>query len=526
MLTLAALPWTASLRAPDAPALLTTSGSQATLTFRQLDRAAAGIAARLRRRGVEPGQRIAICSGNALAFPPLYYGALRAQAVVVLLPTTAPVADLAATIRRLRVRLVATDAEQADLARAAARHAQTGAALLVLRDDAPPRSRMELGLDALTDHPSSAPHPVDPATPAVILNTSGTTGTPRGAVHSHAGLLLNARAVAGEMLHLDEHDVQLGALPLPHSFGMSAVLNASMVAGAAVALMPRFDASEALRVIARHRVTVLQAVPTMLARLAAAAAANATATPTANGPAQRPSTLRLTVVSGAPLPADLATTVHHTLCDRIIERYGMTEVSPLTMREIPEGGGEPGDVGRPLWGVAVRVIGGKPSGELEATAPSMFLGYAGARRATQEVLRDGFLRTGDLGRVDPDGRVVLSGRLKDLIIRGGYNVPAREVEHVLEGHPAVAEVAVVGLPDADLGEEVAAALVLRGAGTGHHHDLPEELRSRCRQLLAAYKRPRRWYVLAELPRTATGKVRKDDLRDLLAEATPVLSERQ
>jgi long-chain acyl-CoA synthetase len=229
------------------------------------------------------------------------------------------------------------------------------------------------------------------------------------------------------------------------------------------------------------------------------------------------------VVSGAPLPADLATAVHHALCDRIIERYGMTEVSPLTMREIPHEGGEPGDVGRPLWGVAVRVAGGKASGELEATAPSMFLGYAGARRATEAVLRDGFLRTGDLGRVDPDGRVVLSGRLKDLIIRGGYNVPAREVEHVLEGHPAVAEVAVVGVPDADLGEEVAAALVLRSPNG--NHDLPEELRARCRQLLAAYKRPRRWYVLPELPRTATGKVRKDDLRELLAEATPVLSER-
>jgi long-chain acyl-CoA synthetase len=515
VLTLAALPWTASLRAPDAPALLTTG---AALTFGQLDRAASGVAARLRRRGVQPGQRVAICSGNGLAFPVLYYGALRAQAVVVLLPTTAPAADLASTVRRLRVALVAADVEHADLARAATRQAGTGAGLLILNDGGNARSRTELGLDALAEHPSSAPAPVDPAAPAVIINTSGTTGTPRGAVHSHAGLLLNARAVAGEMLHLDEHDVQLGALPLPHSFGMSAVLNASMIAGAAVALMPRFDAAEALRVIRERRVTVLQAVPTMFARLTTVAATAA--------PAQRPDTLRLTVVSGAPLPADLAGAVHDTLCDRVIERYGMTEVSPLTMREVPPDGGEPGDVGRPLWGVAVRVAGGQASGELEATAPSMFLGYAGARRATQEVLRDGFLRTGDLGRVDADGRVVLSGRLKDLIIRGGYNVPAREVEQVLEGHHAVAEVAVVGLPDADLGEEVAAVLVLRSAGRHAHRDMPEELRARCRRLLAAYKRPRSWYVLDELPRTASGKVRKQELRDLLAEATPVLSERQ
>jgi malonyl-CoA/methylmalonyl-CoA synthetase len=239
----------------------------------------------------------------------------------------------------------------------------------------------------------------------------------------------------------------------------------------------------------------------------------------AQGQAQRPQALRLAVVSGAPLPAGLAAGVHAALSPRIIERWGMTEVSPLTMREVPEDGGEPGDVGRPLWNVAVRV---RRDGELEAAAPSMFLGYAGNRRATAEVLRDGFMRTGDLGRVDPGGRVVLTGRLKDLIIRGGYNVPAREVEQVLEGHPAVAEVAVVGLPDADLGEEVAAALVLRRGRHGDR-DLPEELRRRCAERLAAYKRPRRWYVLDELPRTASGKVRKHVLRDLLADRDPVLA---
>jgi len=511
VLTLAALPWTASLRAPDAAALRTDDPARRSLSFSQLDRAAAGVAARLQRRGVGAGDRVAICSGNGLAFPVLYYGALRAAAVVVLLPTTAPAADLARTVRRHRAALVAADAEHAPLARAAIRAAGTGAALLVLHEDGATPGRSELGLDALTDHRPRSPLPVPPATPAVILNTSGTTGTPRGALHSHAGLLLNARAVAGEMLRLDEHDVQLGALPLPHSFGMSAVLNASMVAGGSVALMRRFDAAAALRVIEEHGVTVLQAVPTMFSRLVAAAAG-------------RPASLRLAVVSGAPLPLDLARAVHERLCPRIVERYGMTEVSPLTMREVPEDGGEPGDVGRPLWNVAVRVRGGAEHGELEATAPSMFLGYAGSRRATAEVLHDGFMRTGDLGRVDPDGRVVLSGRLKDLIIRGGYNVAAREVEHVLEGHAAVAECAVVGLPDADLGEEVAAALVLRPGSNGA--GVPGELRARCRSLLAAYKRPRLWFVVDELPRTASGKVRKHELRDLLAEADPVLTERQ
>jgi long-chain acyl-CoA synthetase len=508
VLTLASLPWTAALRAPAATALRTDRGD---LDFRSLDRATSGVAARLARRGVATGDRVAICCGNGLAFPALYYGALRCQAVVVLLPTTAPVAELAATLRRLRVRVVAADAEHTPRVRAAVASAGTGAATLSLRDDGParPGARAELSLESLVDHPSTPPQPVPPQTPAVILNTSGTTGTPRYALHSHAGLLLNARAVAGEILHLDESDMQLGALPLPHSFGMSAVLNASVLAGAGVALMTRFDAADALSVIDRQGVTVVQAVPTMFARLAAAAAT-------------APRSLRLCVVSGAPLPAPLATQVHDRLCERVVERYGMTEVSPLTMRRVPPDGGEPGDVGRPLWGVGLRVVGGAEEGELEATAASMFLGYAGDRRATAAALVDGFFRTGDLGRVDSGGRIVLTGRLKDLVIRGGYNVAAREVEHLLEAHPAVAEVAVVGMPDADLGEEVAAALVLHG---GDPARVAEELRQRCVERLAAYKRPRRWFVLEQLPRTASGKVRKHELRELLAEAGAVLAER-
>ena len=506
MLTLAALPWTAALRNPDAAALHD-HGTGATLDFRGLDRAASGVAGRLGRRGVGAGHRVGICCGNGLAFPALYYGALRRQAVVVLLPPSAPPPDLARTLRRLRVSLVASDAENAARVRAAVRLAGTGARTLVV-GEAPGATRHEVSFDALVDHPSTPPPGVPPDAPAVILATSGTTGTPRAAMHSHLGLLLNARAVAGEMLHLDEGDVQLGALPLAHSFGMSAVLNASVLAGASVALLPRFDAADALRAIAERGVTVLQAVPTMLARLAGQAS-------------RRPAELRLVVVSGAPLPATVATQVHDRLCDRVVERYGMTEVSPLTMRLVPPGGGEPGDVGRPLWGVGIRVEGGAAAGELEATAPSMFLGYAADRRATDEALVDGFFRTGDLGRIDADGRVLLTGRLKDLIIRGGYNVAAREVEHVLEGHPAVAEVAVVGLPDADLGEEVAAALVLRrGAGDA----VATELRGRCVELLAGYKRPRRWFVLDHLPRTASGKVRKGDLRELLMGRDPLLSE--
>jgi acyl-CoA synthetase (AMP-forming)/AMP-acid ligase II len=249
---------------------------------------------------------------------------------------------------------------------------------------------------------------------------------------------------------------------------------------------------------------VVQAVPTLLARLAEASTA-----PWAG--------VRLCVVSGAPLPEGLPARIHRCLVGRLLERYGMTEVSPLTVREVPAGGGEPGDVGLPLRGVMVRVAGGGAEGELEAAAPSMFLGDDGDRRATAEVLRGGLLRTGDLGQVGAGGRVTVTGRLKEVIVRGGNNVAAREVERLLESHPAVTEAAVLGMPDADLGEEVAAALVLRPRTPD---DVVAELERLCHQQLAQYKRPRLWHVLESLPRTASGKVRKGELRELLIERTP------
>jgi long-chain acyl-CoA synthetase len=500
VLSLAALPWVAAHRDPEAP-LLRLEGT--TLTAAALDRAAAGVAAWLERHGIGPGHRVAVLCGNSLAFPPLYYGALRAGCVVAPLSTSSPPAEVARVLRAVRARVLASDPENASTAAAALALTGSGARHLVVADTAAEEPDA-LGLPTLVAHAAADPAPVPPAAPAVILSTSGTTGTPRRALHSHAGLLLNAAAVATEMLGLVPGDVQLGALPLAHSFGMSAVLNASVLAGAGVVLVRRPDVAGLERLLAGGEVSVVQAVPTLFARLAEASSA------TWPG-------VRLCVVSGAPLPEGLPARIHRRLGGRLLERYGMTEVSPLTVREVPPDGGEPGDVGLPLRAVLVRVAGGGDEGELEVAAPSMFLGYDGDRRATAEVLRAGLMRTGDLGRVGQGGRVTVTGRLKEVIVRGGNNVAAREVERLLESHPAVAEAAVLGVPDADLGEEVAAVLVLRPRAPG---DVVAELERLCREQLALYKRPRLWHVLDSLPRTASGKVRKGELRELLAERSP------
>ena len=502
MLTLAALPWVAAARDPDAE-LLRLDGRS--LTAATLDRAAAGVASRLEHRGVGAGHRVAVLCGNGLAFPPLYYGALRRGCVVAPISTASPPAEVARTLRALRARVLACDAENAGIAAAVLELTATGCSRLVLHEDGDGvRGEDALDLATLVEHPRVDPEPLPPGAPAVILATSGTTGSPRRALHSHAGLLLNAGAVATEMLALSPADVQLGALPLAHSFGMSAVLNASLLAGAAVRLARRPDLATLQRLVGSGEVTVVQAVPTLLTRLAEASSAPWPG-------------VRVCVVSGAPLPEGLAARLHRCLDGRLLERYGMTEVSPLTVREVPEDGGEPGDVGLPMRGVVVRVAGGAAEGELEAAAPSMFLRYDGDRAATAAALSGGLMRTGDLGRVGAGGRVTVTGRLKEVIVRGGNNIAAREVERLLKSHPAVAEAAVLGMPDPDLGEEVAAALVLRPRSPG---DVVAELERLCGEQLAQYKRPRVWHLLESLPRTASGKVRKGELRELLLERTP------
>jgi long-chain acyl-CoA synthetase len=495
VLTLAALPWAAAHRDPDAPLLRL---GDVRLTASALDRAAAGIAAALERDGAIPGHRVAVLCGNGLAFPPLYYGALRAGCVVAPVSPSSPPAEVARVLDAVGARVLACDPENAGAGAAALERTRSGTRLVVVAESVSDHPGA-LDLPSLVEHPAVDPRPLPPGAPAVILSTSGTTGIPRRALHSHAGLLLNAGAVATEMIRLGPDDAQLGALPLAHSFGMSAVLNASVLAGAAVVLTRRPDVVEIERLLTAGEVTVVQAVPTLFARLADA------------GPAPWPR-VRTCVVSGAPLPHGLPERLHRRLAGVLLERYGMTEVSPLTVREVPPDGGEPGDVGLPMRGVVVRVAGGDREGELEAAAPSMFLGYDGDDPATAEVLHDGLMRTGDLGRVGPMGRVTVTGRIKEVIVRGGNNVAAREVERLLETHPGVAEAAVLGMPDPDLGEEVAAALVLRPRAPAN---VVAELERLCTEQLAQYKRPRLWHVLDSLPRTASGKVRKGELRELL-----------
>ncbi|MFN2464751.1 MAG: class I adenylate-forming enzyme family protein [Candidatus Dormibacteria bacterium] len=477
------------------------SGSR-NLTYAQLDRAVARIAEDLSERGLQASDPVAVMSGTGLEFPVMAHAVLRAGGVLVPISPSSPPREVAALLHAARVELVLSDPDNEATARAAVAIFDPGCGVITV-DAGAARSRGDRhALKRLVEGKDTPAPParVPTGSPAVILFTSGSTARPKAVVHSHEGLLANARCVAYEMAGLTRRDVLLGALPLAHSFGISAVLNTSLLVGARVELMPQFDAREAWKLILSREVTVLTGVPTMLKRIAELREAS------------RNSDLRLAIVSGSACPRGVVRDVRLRLGIEVVERYGMTEASPLTWRTIDEGTAE-GDVGWPGWGVKLRIvddhgraIGTGVTGEVEVQSPGMLLRYLSAAD-TRDAFDGDWLRTGDLGSLRADGGLTLAARLKEVILRGGFTVAAREVEATIEMHPAVAEAAVVGLPDDDMGEEIAAMVVLKPGKKAEPADLWRFIGER----LAGWKRPRRWRIVDEIPRTSLGKIRRDEI---------------
>jgi long-chain acyl-CoA synthetase len=349
---------------------------------------------------------------------------------------------------------------------------------------------------------------------AVILYTSGTTGRPKGAELTHFNLFMNCH-VSGQMFGVLERDVVLGALPLFHAFGQSSVMNIAMHFGCTLSLLTRFEARRALEVIQRDGVTLFSGVPTMFFALLAEPALDE----------YDHSSLRTASSGGASLPAEVLDAFEARFDVPILEGYGLSETSPTATFNQSVQDRRVYSVGKPIWGVEVRVVdqddrelprGPEHVGELAIRGHCVMKGYYRNPVATAEALAGGWLRTGDMGYRDEDGFLFIVDRKKDLVIRGGLNVYPREVEEVLFAHPAVEQAAVIGVPDARLGEEVMAVVKVRsGAST-----TGEDLIAYCRERLAAYKYPRYVRFVDELPIGATGKIEKKQLRESLAKAAP------
>ncbi|GGW77570.1 long-chain-fatty-acid--CoA ligase [Streptomyces galilaeus] len=472
------------------------------LTYAQLDGAAARVAALLRERGVRPGDRVALVMPNVTLFPVAYYGILRAGGVVVPMNPLLKCREVAHALGDSGSRIVLTAPLFAPEVTKAA--AETGVECLV--------TDAEFGALTRAAEPMAEVVGRADGDTAVILYTSGTTGTPKGAELTHRNLSTNAVTTVETLMRIGPDDVLFGGLPLFHAFGQTCALNAAIVAGATLTLLPRFEPAAALRILHRDRVTVFLGVPTMYMALL-----------NVGVPEDHDlSRLNLAVSGGASLPVEVLHGFEREFGVTVLEGYGLSETAPVAVFNPPDRPRKAGSIGVPIRGVEARLVadgatdvGPGEVGEIAIRGENVMKGYRNRPEATAEAVRDGWFHTGDLARVDEDGYYFIVDRKKDLIIRGGYNVYPREIEEVIYEHPAVAEAAVVGVPHDVHGEEIAAVVALRDGAEA----TAEEIRHFVRERVAAYKYPRIVTFTDALPKGPTGKILKREIVVAEQEAT-------
>ena len=433
------------------------------LTWSELDAFASGFACHLSTQGVTAGDRVAILLPNGVEFVVAFLAILKLGA------TPAPLNPL--------VKGEELGAFKADL-------------------------RPKLSVDRILMSQGSWHTLSDVSAPSLILYTSGSTGRPKGAVFSHDALTFANHSWAEPVMGLTPDDRVLVVVPLAHSLGLNGGLLAPLLTGATIVLLERFTPEAAFAAIKKHHVTVLPAVATIFRRLLNSAAF-----------AQADfSSLRRSVSGAAPCSWELAVEWQEKTSTRIIRGYGMTELfRPLSFRA-DDPSDIPNAVGRAVPGVEIRTVVEEEAsrdgiGELWIKSPAMMDGYLDAPDETNEVISDGWFKTGDLVTVSTQGYVEIDGRKRERILRGGYSVFPQEVEAVLLSHPAVAEAAVIGVENADLGEEVAAFVSLKRTAQLSS----ENLLSYCKDHLARYKYPRQVFIVPELPKGPTGKILKSAL---------------
>jgi len=464
-------------------------------TYQELDQAAARVAGLLHDRGLKSGDRVGIMLPNVAEFAVVYYGVLRAGGVVVPMNPLLKKREVAYYLADSGARLIFAWHAFAGEARSGARQADADTIIV------DPATFADLLASATPEH--RVVDRTDEDT-AVILYTSGTTGRPKGAELTHANLTRNTEVMRTDLIQLVAGDVIFGGLPLFHSFGQTCTLNTAVASGACLTLLPRFAPGEALQILAGHRVTVFAGVPTMYVALLAES----------GRAAYDVSELRVCVSGGAALPVEVLRGFEEAFGCPVLEGYGLSETSPVASFNHPDRARKPGSIGTPIRGVQMRVVDsrgyevpGGEIGEIVIRGHNVMKGYWRKPEETAQAIQDGWFRSGDLGKVDEDGYFVIVDRKKDMIIRGGYNVYPREIEEVLYEHPAVAEAAVIGLPHPALGEEVGAAVALKpGAGA-----TAEELRDHVKAQVAAYKYPRKVWIVDQLPKGPTGKILKREI---------------
>ncbi|MEA2292559.1 MAG: long-chain acyl-CoA synthetase [Solirubrobacteraceae bacterium] len=466
----------------------------AEVSYALLDGASAHIAGMLHDKGFGVGDRVGIMLPNVPYFAVIYYGILRAGGVVVPMNPLLKGREVAFYLRDPEAKILFAWHGFEESARNGAE--EEGAELILVEP-----GEFEKLVGAAEPRTEMVDRDADDT--AVILYTSGTTGTPKGAELTHSNLSENVRVARG-LFKTDEDDRMLGALPLFHSFGQTCALNCTIASGGLLSLIPRFDPEKALQIIERDRITIFEGVPTMFSAMLHVPDRDSYDT----------SSLRVCASGGSAMPVEVLKGFEAAFGTKVLEGYGLSETSPVASFNHLERERKPGSIGTPIDGVEMKVVDDDGNeviqgdvGEIVIRGHNVMKGYWRRDDATAEAIKDGWFHTGDMAKVDEDGYFFIVDRKKDMIIRGGYNVYPREIEEVLYEHPAVREAAVIGVPHDDLGEEVGAAVALKDG----QEATAEELRDFVKEQVAAYKYPRQIWFVDELPKGPTGKILKREI---------------
>ncbi len=479
------------------------------LTYQEMSEGARRFAGGLLQMGLQPGDRVALMIPNCLEFPIAYYGILNAGCVVVPFNMLLKSDEVKFHLDDSQARALVGHANFLEHARRGLAESQVCDRLIVVGEPVRGEEGATNFADFVAAHsPVDFPCETSADDPAVFIYTSGTTGKPKAAVLSHANLFLNAQVLA-KLTGYSPDDVLPAVLPLFHSFGQTVVMNTGILAGVTIVSFPRFDAEAVLKSAEEDRLTIFLGVPTMFQLLLAAAEQQAV----------RPK-FRQAISGGASIPFEVINRFEKYFDTVVLEGYGLSETSPGATFNVPWKR-KPRSVGLPLWGTQVEIhdsddkpLSPNTPGEICIRGHNLMLGYHNQPEQTAEARRNGWFHTGDVGYLDDEGYLFIVDRIKDLIIRGGYNVYPREVEEVIYQLEGVREAAVVGVPDELLGEEIVACLSVQP----EPHLTEEAVIEWCRAKLANYKCPRRVLFINELPKNSTGKILKRELRELIRPA--------
>ena len=480
------------------------------VSYAELLERTAQIAGHLADNGVQPGETVAIMLPNSVQWVEACFGITRAGAIGVPVSYDSSEPEIAYRLADANCKVVFTSAERADLFVKLQKDARNLKTLIVTDRGASSAKALRYA-DLIGKAAKSAPRdPPSMHEPAYILYTSGTTGRAKGVKLTVHGMLWVAASCWGPITGLCDRDTVLSPLPLFHSYALNLSVLSILATGATEHIMERFSTGEAVRLLKTGEFTYFPGVPTMFHYLLQA---------TKDEKSLNIPGLRLCASAGAIMPATLNREFEAHFGVPLLDGYGITETSTMVTMNWPHGGRTLGSCGLPLPGLSVRIVDPASGqdltpgheGELIVRGPNVMPGYHNKPEETRAALRAGWYHTGDLAKSDENGFLTITGRLKELIIRGGQNIAPAEIEEVVNTFPPVLDCAVVGLTHEHLGEVPALFVVARA---GQSVDV-EALLAHCKARLSAYKIPHAVHLIAEIPRTGSGKIIRYRLKESL-----------